>query len=114
MALPHSASLTRESTYGGHTMVERTVLALPAGRKVAVPRLLKRLVQVTLAVALTAGVFLIVIVSNGMLIGRGASLLGGYAAWLAFIKRPDILATMTLTAIVTVLLVYWQRDRERK
>ena len=95
-------------------MVERTVLALPAGKKVAVPRLFKRLVQIALAVALTAAVFLVVIVSNGMLIGRGASLQGGYNVWLGFIKRADILATMTLTAIVTVLLVYWQRDRERK
>jgi hypothetical protein len=94
-------------------MVERTILALPGG-KVAVPRALKRLVQIALAVALTAFVVLVVIVGNGLLVGRGASLQTGINAWLAFIRRPDILATITLTAIVTVLLVYWQRDRERK
>jgi hypothetical protein len=33
---------------------------------------------------------------------------------LAFIKRPDILSTMVLTAFVTVLLVYWQRNQERR
>jgi hypothetical protein len=35
-------------------------------------------------------------------------------AWMAFIQRPDILATMVLTASVTVLFVYWQRDKERE
>jgi hypothetical protein len=34
--------------------------------------------------------------------------------WLAFINRPDIQGTMVLTAIVTVLFVYWQRDSERR
>ncbi len=33
--------------------------------------------------------------------------------WVTFINRTDILATMVLTALVTVLLVYWQRDQER-
>jgi hypothetical protein len=94
-------------------MVERTILALP-GSKVSVPRVLKRLVQIAMAVALTALVVMVVIVGNGLLVGRGASLQGGLNAWLAFIRRPDILATITLTAVVTVLLVYWQRDRERK
>ncbi len=95
-------------------MAEKTVLALPAGTKVSVPRLFKRIVQIALAVALTAAVMLVVVVGNGLLIGRGGSLQGGFNVWLAFIKRSDILATMTATAIVTILLVYWQRDRERK
>jgi hypothetical protein len=33
--------------------------------------------------------------------------------WLAFIKRGDIIAVMVLTALTTVLFVYWQRDKER-
>jgi len=37
----------------------------------------------------------------------------GVDQWLAFINRPDIMATMVLTALVTVMLVYWQRDQER-
>ena len=35
-------------------------------------------------------------------------------AWLGFVRRPDMLAIMSLTALVTVLFVYWQRDQERK
>lgn len=93
-------------------MSETTTLVM-AGRKMSVPRLLKRLVQMTLAVALTAALFFLVIAGNGFLTGR-TTFLAGYQAWLAFVRRPDILTTMVLTAVVTVLLVYWQRDRERK
>ena len=94
-------------------MVEKTVLALP-GKKVSVPRVLKRALQITLAAALTVVVMLIVMVGNGLFTARGASLQGGINTWLAFVKRPDIYATIILTAVVTVLLVYWQRDRERR
>jgi hypothetical protein len=93
-------------------MSETTQLVM-AGKKMSVPRLLKRLVQVALAVALTAGVFFVVIAGNGFLTGR-TTFQAGYQAWLAFVRRPDILTTMVLTAVVTVLMVYWQRDRERK
>jgi branched-subunit amino acid transport protein len=94
-------------------MVERTLLALP-GKKVSVPRVFKRTLQVALAGGLTAFVMLVVMVGNGLLTGRGASLQGAINVWLAFIKRPDIYATIILTAIVTVLLVYWQRDQEKR
>jgi len=95
-------------------MVERTILALPAGKKVSVPRLFKRTLQIALAVGLTAAVMLVVVVGNGLLVGRAGSVQAGVNVWLAFIKRPDILATMILTAVVTVLLVYWQRSHEKK
>ena len=94
-------------------MVETTMLVV-AGKGLTVPRLLKRLLQIAISVALTAGVFLIVIVGNGLLVGRQTTLQAGLNLWLAFIKRPDILATMILTALVTVALVYWQRNQERK
>jgi uncharacterized membrane protein YhfC len=94
-------------------MVETTVLVV-SGKKLTVPRLLKRILQIAIAVALTAAVFLVVIVGNGLLVGRQASLHAAINLWLAFIKRPDILATMILTALVTVLFVYWQRDQERR
>ena len=70
--------------------------------------------QIAIAVGLTAAVFLVVIVGNGLVVGRQASLQAGLNVWLAFIKRPDILATMILTAFVTVIFVYWQRNQERK
>jgi hypothetical protein len=94
-------------------MVEKTLLALP-GKKLSVPRVLKRVLQVGLAAGLTAAVMLVVMLGNGLLTGRGASLQGGVTAWLAFIKRPDIYTTIVLTALVTVLFVYWQRDHERR
>ena len=95
-------------------MAEKTVLALPAGKKTSIPRSLKRLVQIALGVALSSTVFLAMIVGNGMLVGRGSSFRAGWNAWLAFIKRPDILGTMLITSIVTVLVIYWMRDRERR
>ena len=94
-------------------MVETTLLVV-SGKKLAVPRILKRLLQITIAVGLTAAVFLVVIVGNGLVVGRQASLQAGLNVWLAFIKRPDILATMILTAFVTVIFVYWQRNQECK
>ena len=93
-------------------MAETTMLVM-AGRKMSVTRLFKRLVQMALAVALTAGVFFVVIAGNGYLTGR-ATFQAGFNAWLAFVQRTDILTTMVLTAAVTVLLVYWQRDQERR
>jgi hypothetical protein len=68
--------------------------------------------QIAAAVALTAGVALAILVGNGLLVPRG-HLLQGWDVWLAFINRTDILAPMVLTALVTVLFVYWQRDHER-
>jgi hypothetical protein len=93
-------------------MSETTTLVM-GGKKMPMSRFLKRLVQVGLAVALTAGVFFVVIAGNGYLQGR-TTFQAGFNAWLAFIQRTDILTTMVLTAAVTVLLVYWQRDQERK
>jgi hypothetical protein len=94
-------------------MVETTILVV-AGKGLTVPRFLKRLLQITVAVGLTAAVFLVVIVGNGLLVGRQTTLQAGINLWLTFIKRPDILATMVLTALVTVAFVYWQRNQERK
>ena len=79
----------------------------------SVPRVFKRTLQVSTAALLTAAVALTFIVANSMLLGRGG-LYQALSAWLTFIKRPDIQATIVLTAIVTVLYIYWQRDRERK
>ncbi|MBU1212451.1 MAG: hypothetical protein KJ587_14420 [Alphaproteobacteria bacterium] len=93
-------------------MADKTTLVLP-GRKLSVPKFLKRIVQVTLAVALTALVALAVIAGNTMLTDRKGPILKGVDQWVSFIYRPDILATMVLTAFVTVMLVYWQRDMER-
>ena len=93
-------------------MSDKTVLAVP-GRKLSVPRLFKRTLQVSMASILTAVVALTFILANNMLLGGGGPF-KALTTWLSFIKRPDIQATIVLTAIVTVLYIYWQRDRERK
>jgi hypothetical protein len=95
----------------GGDMSEKTILVVP-GKKLSVPRPLKRSLQILAAVALTAGVALAILIGNGLLVPRGR-LLQGWDTWLTFINRTDILATMVLTALVTVLFVYWQRDQER-
>lgn len=91
---------------------EKTVLVVP-GKRLTVPRVVKRSVQVALAVALTAAVVLAVVVGNGLLVAKGSTQSHVYL-WLAFVKRPDILATMILTATVTIALVYWQRKIEKR
>lgn len=93
-------------------MSDKTMLVLP-GRRMTVPRAAKRTVQIALGVGLTAALVLVLMMGNGFLVGK-ASWTGVVNMWLAFIKRSDILVTMILTASVTVLLVYWQRDRERE
>lgn len=92
--------------------METTILVL-GGKKLKVPRLLKRALQVAVSVGLTLLVVLVIQVGDGLLSGK-VSLRTASASWLAFIQRPDILTIMTLTALVTVLFVYWQRDQENK
>src|SRR5262249_10187646 len=77
---------------GRCAMVETTILVV-AGKGLRVPRVLKRVLQIAIAVGLTALVLLVVIVGNGLLVGRQVSLQAGVNVWLAFIKRPDILST---------------------
>ena len=50
-------------------MIETTVLSI-GGRKLKVPRVVKRTLQVAIAVVLAAGVLFIVIVGNGFLVGH--------------------------------------------
>jgi len=93
-------------------MSDKTTLVMP-GQKLAVPKLAKRVIQVGISVGLTCAVALVLVVGSGMLLGRMSSS-KGINMWLSFIQRPDIQGTMILTALVTVLFVYWQRDKERR
>ena len=93
-------------------MSDKTVLVLP-GRRLPVPRAFKRSLQVAAAVALTAAVALGLMLGSGLLQARG-TLMQAVNVWIVFINRPDIQATMVLTALVTVMFVYWQRDKEKR
>ena len=86
--------------------METTILAI-AGKKLKVPRAVKRIVQIAVSVGLTLAVIFTIQVGDGLLAGRATSLQGAIANWLAFIRRPDMLTIMTLTATVTVLFIYW-------
>lgn len=92
-------------------MADKTILLMP-GKRMSVPKMLKRTVQIALAVALTAVMVLAVLVISGLLQQKGGTIYG-LNVWYAFIKRSDIWATMILTAIVTVSFIYWQRGQER-
>ena len=93
-------------------MTDKTTLVVP-GRKLTVSKLLKRSVQVAVALALTATLACVVMMINAAFLPRGGVGIG-VNQWLGVIKRPDIQATAILTAMVSVLSVYWQRDRERR
>lgn len=89
-------------------MSDRTQIAI--GRNtLTVPRITKRLVEVGVAVGLTALAALLVLGLNTVLTGR-SGFSQGLDLWLAFIQRSDILGTVILTAIVTVAYINWQRD----
>lgn len=78
---------------------------------IPVPRPAKRAVQVLFAVALTALASLLIVVGNGFLMAK-SGWLQGFNAWYAFVLRPDILGTMILTAVVTVLYMYQTQSRK--
>ncbi|MBX9927195.1 MAG: hypothetical protein K2Y05_12630, partial [Hyphomicrobiaceae bacterium] len=69
--------------------------------------------QIAIAVALTAAAVFVLMAGNGMLLAK-TSIMKTFPQWLAFVTRPDILATMVLTAMVTVAFVYWMRETERR
>lgn len=89
-------------------MSDRTQLAI--GRNMlSVPRLTKRALEVVMATGVTGMVSLAVLLLNNVLTGRGGWL-NGFDVWLSFIRRPDILGTIVLTAICSVAFLQWQRD----
>ncbi len=86
-------------------MSDRTMLLF--GRSTySVPKATKRALQVLIAVAITAVAILIVLSLNNVLTTQ-SGWRQGFNAWYAFIRRSDIIGTMVLTAVVTVISVYW-------
>jgi ABC-type sulfate transport system permease subunit len=86
-------------------MSDRTMLAF--GRSTySVPKSTKRVFQMALAVLITAAAILVVLSLNNVLTTQ-SGWRQGFNAWYSFIRRSDILGTMVLTAVVSVLSVYW-------
>lgn len=93
-------------------MSDRTQLAI--GRSTfSVPKVTKRLVEMAIGAGLTGLVALIILVLNNVLTGRGGWL-NGFDVWMVFIRQPDILGTMLLSAFVTAMYIAWQRDHNVK
>lgn len=91
-------------------MSDRTMIAF--GRATfSVPRLAKRTLQVLTAVGLTALVSFLIIMANSLLLGRGVT--PGFDIWYAFIRRPEILGSIILTAAVTIGYLYWERRTDQ-
>ncbi|MFM2422254.1 MAG: hypothetical protein RL291_784 [Pseudomonadota bacterium] len=93
-------------------MADKTILAV-GGRKMSVARPVKRIVQVAMALAITSCVALFAIAIASIYAPRGGAATG-FWQWYQLIQRPDIQATAIITAIVSILFVYWQRDREKR
>ena len=72
--------------------------------------LMRRGLDIVIAIALTAAVVFVIVVSNSFLVGRGTSW-HGFNLWYSFILRPDILGMMILTALVTVAYFMWNQSR---
>jgi hypothetical protein len=93
-------------------MADKTILAMP-GRKMSVARPVKRMIQIASALALTSLITFIAVYISTAYTPRGSAQ-QSLTQWLLIVKRPDIQATAILTAIVSVMFVYWQRDREKR
>jgi len=77
------------------------------------PPVMQKVLDVAVAIALTAAVVFVIVTTNAFLMSRGGSF-AGFKLWYAFIGRPDILGTMILTALVTFAYVFWQQRRGRR
>jgi hypothetical protein len=72
--------------------------------------LMRKGLDVVIAIGLTAAAVFVIVVSNSFLMARGSSW-QGLRLWYAFVLRPDILGMVVLTALVTVAYFTWQQGR---
>jgi hypothetical protein len=73
--------------------------------------LARKLVDAAIAVALTFGLVLVIVVTSSFLTARGGYM-HGVKLWLGLIERPDIIGTAVLTALVTTGYLLWQSGRQ--
>ena len=76
------------------------------------PPVMRKSLDIVIALALTAAVFFVIVVANSSLMARGGTF-QGIKLWYAFIGRPDILGTMILTVLVTMAYFVWQQRSGR-
>lgn len=76
------------------------------------PPILKRAIDTAIAIALTMGLVLVMVVISNLLVARSNSW-AGFKLWYTFMSRPDILGTIILTAVVSMAYVVWQQQGSR-
>lgn len=94
------------------SLSDRTMISVGKS-SISVPRILKRLLEAAIASGLTALVSLVIILVNSMLTAKGG-FTQGFEIWSGFVRRPDIIATMALTAIVAITYYNWQSRQDRR
>jgi hypothetical protein len=72
------------------------------------PPFVKKMIDTAIAIGLTMGLVLVMVVISNLLVARSNSW-AGFKLWYAFMSRPDILGTIILTAAVSMAYVYWQQ-----
>ena len=76
------------------------------------PPVMQRVLDVAIAIALTAAVVFVIVAGNNLLMPRGG-VAAGFKAWYAFMARPEIISMMILTALVIFAYMFWQQRRGR-
>lgn len=77
------------------------------------PAFVKKVIDTAIAIGLTMGLVLVMVVISNLLVARTNSW-AGFKLWYAFMSRPDIFGTVVLTAVVSMAYVFWQqRGRAR-
>jgi ABC-type sulfate transport system permease subunit len=94
------------------SLSDRTMISVGKS-SISMPRILKRLLETAIASGLTALVSLFIIIVNSMLTAKGG-FAQGFEIWSAFVRRPDIVATIALTAIVALSYYHWQSRQDRR
>jgi ABC-type sulfate transport system permease subunit len=72
------------------------------------PQLVKKVIDTAIAIGLTMGLVLVMVVISNLLVARSNSW-AGFKLWYTFMSRPDIFGTIILTAIVCMTYVFWQQ-----
>lgn len=75
--------------------------------------LVKKIVDIAIAIGLTFGLVLLIVVTSSFLTARGGYM-HGFKLWLALVERPDIIGTAVLTALVTTGYAVWQQSKSRR
>lgn len=75
--------------------------------------LVKKLVDIAIAIGLTFGLVFLIVMTSSFLTARGGYM-HGFKLWLALVERPDIIGTAVLTALVTTGYALWQQSKTRR